>query len=120
MTSLPVPVSPSMRTVESVGATVRTRSSVFIRAALHQTIPSNSCCFERFSVANLMREKHFTFGKAIFGLPILHVLPFSTCPSTSPISETRLVLELEYQTGFGMRTTPYGRFVGPINGRWRQ
>jgi hypothetical protein len=36
------------------------------------------------------------------------------------ISETLLVLELEYQTGFGMRTTPYGRFVGPINGRWRQ
>src|SRR5580704_12310329 len=72
MTSLPVPVSPSMRTVESVGATVRTRSSVSIRAVLHPTIPSNVCCLERFSLAKLMPTKLCASGKAIPGLPILH------------------------------------------------
>ena len=72
MTSLPVPVSPSMRTAESVGATVRTSSSVFIRAVLHPTIPSNSCRFKRFSLAKLMLAKLHASGEAIFGLPILH------------------------------------------------
>src|SRR5579864_8363385 len=73
MTSLPVPVSPSMRTVESVGATMRTRSSVSIRAVLHPTIPSNACSSERFSLTKLVLAKLCACGKAMLGLPI-HIL----------------------------------------------
>src|SRR5258708_18746379 len=40
MSSFPVPVSPSMRAVESVGATVRTRSSTSRSDPLAPTMPS--------------------------------------------------------------------------------
>src|ERR1700722_11911442 len=72
MTSLPVPVSPSMKTVESVGATMRTRSSVSIRALLHPTIPSDACSSERFSLTKLVLAKLCACGKAMLGLPIHH------------------------------------------------
>src|SRR3984957_1708368 len=107
MTSLPVPVSPSMRTVESVGATVRTRSSVSIRPVLHPTIPSNACCLERFSLAKLMLAKVRASGKAIPGLPILHppAPSLHSVHDIHAISETLFVLELEYGTNSAMRTT---------------
>ncbi len=43
MSSLPVPVSPHIRTVEGVGATVATFLSVARRAALSPTILPKSC-----------------------------------------------------------------------------
>src|SRR5579863_2555575 len=107
MTSLPVPVSPSMRTVESVGATVRTRSSVSIRAVLHPTIPSNACCLERFSLAKLMPTKLCASGKAIPGLPILHppTLSLHSVLTTS----TRLVKLCSFLSWSMERTPPCGQ-----------
>src|SRR5262249_7346378 len=44
MSSFPVPVSPTISTVASVGATTSTFSSTALRAALVPTIPSKFCC----------------------------------------------------------------------------
>src|SRR5262245_29637894 len=44
MSSFPVPLSPTISTVASVGATTSTFSSTALRAALVPTIPSKFCC----------------------------------------------------------------------------
>src|ERR1700728_4546093 len=48
ISSLPVPVSPKIRTVESVGATSRTSSSTVFNTALSPTIPSNAVEYDGF------------------------------------------------------------------------
>src|SRR3984957_3423964 len=119
MTSLPVPVSPSMRTVESVGATVRTRSSVSIRAVLHPTIPSNSCCFERFSLARVTLPKLCASGKAICGLPILHPptpsLHLADCVGLGGLrDQTAATVIASHANCFGIRTMSLAsRFHSP-------
>src|ERR1700722_3801222 len=107
MTSLPVPVSPSMRTVESVGATMRTRSSVSIRAVLHPTIPSNARSPERFSLTKLVVAKLCACGKAMLGLPIPHP---PTRSLHSPLTtSTRLVKLCSFLSWSMERTPPSGQ-----------
>jgi hypothetical protein len=70
-TFLSLPVWPSMRTVDSAYATVRTRFSIFIRSVPHLNIPSNSCCLGRSRLAKPMLKKLCASGKAIFDRPLL-------------------------------------------------
>jgi hypothetical protein len=66
-----VPVSPSMRTLDPVCATVRTRAGIFVRSVLYLNLPSNSRCWAEVSVGKSHAKQLSASGKAMFDRPLL-------------------------------------------------